>query len=111
MFNEYAIESKINKDLGADVDELSRTKRKMPDEEADSFAIDQSQLEDDASIRMCRSYTLLYRGNSSPEEEDPFEKNKLQGTQKMIKIVKQNNYDKLELYKDRLPFLRFRKFL
>lgn len=47
VFNEYATESKINKDIGADEEELETTKNHLIINRINSIYIDNSQINED----------------------------------------------------------------
>ena len=100
-FDEFKGEDKYNKAIGANEDELKDQNQDIEFDPNEVF-IDESHMENESFnfTPLERSVSLVNEGEKKDEEfvqENP------------IEIVEQNSFDKLEEYKDRLPWLRIRK--
>lgn len=106
-YNEFKQDDKFNKAIGINENEIENAKTIGIVFDPQDILIDDSHLDEAISYHYSlgdRSFSLSKNSKESEQEDEVEQEN-------FIEIVEQNSFDKLEAYRDRLPFLSFRKFL
>ena len=107
VFNEFKDEEKINNDIGAEkMNTNMRQNEKLMDPGGDRIDYDVSELDEAVSYR----YSLADRSYSfDVERESEVEDQENLNEENFVEVVEKDRFEKLENYKDRLPFLSVRK--
>ena len=101
-FDEFKCEDKFNKVIGANEEELDKIQSQEFDFDPNEIVVDESRMDDESFNFNPDDRSLSWAHDSLNQENEFVQDNP-------IEIVEQNSFDKLENYKDRLPWLHLRK--
>lgn len=105
VYNEFKNEEHIHKDIKLR-EEVNQSKVEASELEPKDLKFDESHLDEAISYQ----YSLADRSYSFDEKDSSFIEEKDEaGDENLVEIVKQDDLEKLEAYKDRLPLLGLRK--
>ena len=107
IFSEFKTEDEVNKEIGISEEEENKAKFEAGEIAEYELKVDEEHLNEAVSL----NYTLGDRSYSLSAEGESFIQEKGQGNNDFVVIVEQDSYEKLEVYRDRCPCLRIRKWM